>query len=189
MNKTRTMRYLFPSLHAGYDMSLQGKFAYMYTKGRIKNCFVGDSSRPYDQPGKIYILVTKGKENWIKDLMDDLVNHPSHPIAYHVYEDYWMLRFDLPNMRTYQAFLEGRYSEMYSIKFLRQCFSTADGFTKPYYVLAKDESKRKQLLNDLGLDEDFELQEYDSIPDLNEEIFHRGILPGFQDKVLEVDAI
>lgn len=172
MQKTRTFKYLFPSLYYSGPDEFRKTLDKLATTGCLKNAYLGDVHYENDPTDKIFVLVYNNN-----DLLDRFFNFLLVPDLYiehyEVRDRYYILVYEVKDKKAYQAFINSQYSEMYTIKYLKDNFKVRNKPLPVYGVLAKTEERRQELISFWGLSDDFDAEEYDGMLNMDEEIFNK----------------
>jgi len=172
MSKTKTYRYLYPSIHFGYGVEFQSTMSDFMKKasGLIVNMFIGDVNQ-VDTPFSIFILFDKSKAKNFDVLLNWFNKQQCFVFDYEVDDRYHMVVAQVPDeyTETYRNFRNSKYSKMYSQEFLNKYLNTS-ATKETYGVLAKTEERAKFLRD--WIQQEQLADEYDSIID-DRETFDR----------------
>ena len=176
MQKTRTFKYLFPSVYFSENGCISHAMDKLAQKDCLFNAYINDVDYQGDPKEKLFILVKTNSNNILDLLLPTIVECDIYDTHYEVGNDHFIIVIKVVDIKAYEAFIESKYSEMYTIKFLKDNFKVRSRPVQAYHILAKTEEKREEIIKDLGLKDDFEAEEYDSLINVKEETFNKSLL-------------
>ena len=191
--RTRTFKYLFPSIYYGNNGNLRKLFDELGKNKLLINAYVRDTDK-ISQDNCLYLLI---KLNDIKasDLDNYLEGESRFVESYSPMEGVYMMVFKVEE-NPYSNFIQSKYSKIYDrtlfdefIKVQQQSSGklepekfkndplcevyllSSEYNKKNIGVLLKSEEKKEEIMKDLDIDEDSLPDEYDSIWNPEEEYF------------------
>jgi len=175
MQKTKTFKYLLPAVYHDGDVSFKKALDQLAFKGSLQNAYINDISYQGDSKYKLFLLINN-LNPLFESLLAVIKEDRCFVDCYHSHGSYYMLVLEVFNTKAYDNFIESKYSEMYTIRYLTENFKIRNRFVPSYHILAKTEERRKQLIKDFDLPEDFDADEYDSLLDKEQETFNVNLI-------------
>jgi hypothetical protein len=185
MQKTKTFKYLFPSVYFDDEGSLSNVMDRLAQKNCLSNAYISDVDYEGEVKYKLFLLIKNNVSDTFTLLLPHIKKSALYCDHYHIQDQYYMLVLHVNNHETYDHFIHSRYSEMYTIRYLKENFKVRGEPIPAYHVLAKTEERRQELIKDWGLKEDFEAPEYDSLLDKKEEFFNKAMICQPKDTMTE----
>jgi hypothetical protein len=174
LKKTKTQIYLFPAVYRGYGKDFYDIITRLIRAKCLEEVHLDDPKYKGNSDYKIFARLSN-RDKAVDEFKETLESHKAVERMYPITDegDYYMMVLKIPRQhrKAYDAFVQSKYSEMYTVKFIKG--NIAETSAK-YKVLLKTEERRAELMKRFHMSEeeaDEYLLEYDEAIDFDKEVF------------------